>query len=270
MATKELRGGKAPGKKTNLQSVDGGKKDGPTHDEIRKKLVESRNNLEAQYWEFSDLLFEAFDGALYKAWGFSNWKEYVENELDFKMRKVEQLISTAKWFRRMPQKVQDWARAIGPSKLRLILTSVTPENAAEWKKRIEGKSFREIEDIVRDSDSGGNGGGSDPDETEDPNKAKTMSFKLFPKQHKNVEQAVSVAKGMAESEKPGHALDLICTDFLASNGGIETVQDYLKRIEKATGVRIIAYDMSEDAVVFGGMLLDELDKKVKAKAKAGK
>lgn len=263
MSSKKEEGRPAPSK-ANLKSVDGGKTDeSPGAEEIRKKLLDARNTLENKTWEFADLLFQTFDGALYKAWGYATWKDYVEKELDFGMRNVEHYVSAARWMRRMPEKVQEWARKIGPSKIRLIVTSVTPENAAEWRKKIEGKSFREIEEMVRDkASSGGKGKGKeDDDDNEDPNKAKNMSFKLFPKQHKNVQQAVDVAKGMAESDKPGHALDLIATDFLASNGGIETVQDYLKRVESATGLRLIGYDMAEKAVVFGGKLIDEMNKK---------
>jgi len=64
---------------------------------------------------------------------------------------------------------------------------------------------------------------------------------------------------MADSEKPGHALDLICTDYLATNGAIDTVKEYLAKVEKQTGIRIMGYDMKNDVVVYGAELLDELE-----------
>ena len=37
--------------------------------------------------------------------------------------------------------------------------------------------------------------------------------------------------------------------------------EHLYSLEDNTGMRIIAYDMNEDAVVFGGELIDELNEK---------
>ena len=40
---------------------------------------------------------------------------------------------------------------------------------------------------------------------------------LFPAQHENVMMAIKRASELSHSDKRGHNLDLICTDFLATN-----------------------------------------------------
>lgn len=234
--------------------------------EIRAQIKAHILGAENEHWELSRLLATAYGAAMYTGWGYASWKEYVEKELDFAQRKAEYHLSVGKWFAELPPKAQDWAQKLGFSKCRLITGIVKAENIAEWRQRLDGKSFREIEALMKgerergDGDGDGDTGGDADGET-DPNKAKNWSCKLFPAQLRNVEQAVGIAQGMAESDKKGHALDLICTDFLATNGGIETVQDYLQKVEKATGVSLVAYDRSEDAVVYGARLIQELREK---------
>jgi hypothetical protein len=66
------------------------------------------------------------------------------------------------------------------------------------------------------------------------------------------------AKALANTEKDGHALDLICSDFLATNASDDDFFGVLRRLEKTSGLRLVAYDKAADAVVFGADLLDEL------------
>jgi len=224
--------------------------------EIREKIKGHITGVETEHWALSSLLWEVYSGTMYTGWGFSSWKEYVEKELDFQLRKAEYHTAVGKWFSRMPSAAQEWARGLGFSKVRLLTGIVTPENIAEWKGKIEGKSFLEIQAIIK---GGGEEDDGDTGESKGKeNKLKNVNLKQFPEQHANFIAATDIAKGMAESDKISHAVDLIMTDFLATNGGIETVQDYLKKVEKATGVRLVGYDPSENAVVYGGALIHEL------------
>lgn len=248
-----------PKGKANLQSVGAASE---VHADIRAQIKAHIASAEEESWALATLLHSAYEEAMYTGWGFASWKEYVEKELDFQQRKAEYLLAVGKWFSRMPQNAQEWARGLGFSKVRLITGIVTPENVAEWRRKLDGKTFREIDDMMKGARDGdgdaGAGDGGDGDGGTDPNKLKNVNLKFFPEQYENWSRAIEVAKGMAESDKVSHAADLICTDFLATNGGIETVQDYLKKVEKATGVRIVAYDPTEDAVVYGGKLIEEL------------
>ena len=48
----------------------------------------------------------------------------------------------------------------------------------------------------------------------------------------NVEAAISKAKEDADSDKDGHALDLICTSYLSLNPGERSMADFLASYEK--------------------------------------
>lgn len=234
-----------------------GAKDTGQHAEIREKVRALRSQAEETYWELSTVMHEVYQNSLYQAWGFDKWHDYVEQELDFTPRKAQYLIGIQDWFGKMPPNVQKWVRELGWSKAKELVGVVTAQNAAEWKKKIEGKSVREIIDMVKGSKVKGEGDGGEPGEGAEET-SKKMSFTLFPAQFENVERAVEKAKKMADSEKPGHAIDLICTDFLATNGAIDSVKDYLAKVEKQTGVGIVGYDLKNDVLVYGAATLDRL------------
>lgn len=70
-------------------------------------------------------------------------------------------------------------------------------------------------------------------------------FRLGPKQSKNIEDAIATAKRMTEPGGSKDAFGLICADFLESHGGIETVGDYLKRVEEQTGLKLKGFTASD-------------------------
>ena len=64
---------------------------------------------------------------------------------------------------------------------------------------------------------------------------------MFPQQDENVDRALDKAMEISGSEKPGNNLDLICTEFLANNVDINSVQEHLKAQERMLGLKIVAY-----------------------------
>ena len=71
-------------------------------------------------------------------------------------------------------------------------------------------------------------------------------------------QALTIAGEMANSDKSGHLLDLICTEFLATNGQVSNLDEYLAKVERITGMTLIAYSKADEGIVFGGDSLDEI------------
>lgn len=254
-----------------LSVVDGGAPAQAGFEELRKEILDLKNKVEEDYWELSVKLHQVYRDSLFMAWGFQAWKDYVEKELDFKIRKAQYLVGIQEWFGAMAPKVQEWIRELGWTKARMLISVVTNDNAEEWKKRLKGKTAVEVlEELQR----GRGGDGSEDDEGEDgeggdgegkvkkqKEKPKKKSFSLFPAQEENVDAALEHAKKAAETDKDGHALDLICTDYLATNVGITSLNDYLSKVEKHVGVQLVAWDRGKSAVVYGGELLDELDGK---------
>ena len=93
-----------------------------------------------------------------------------------------------------------------------------------------------------------------------------MHFGLFPEQYLIVADALERVKELSKSDKKGHNLSMICTDFLATNdfvGGShaeETTARYLSKIEKLLGVRLVAVDVKTKDVVYGIGTLEKMAK----------
>jgi len=240
--------------------------------DIRQRVQDNRKRVEEAYWNLAQDLHEVYNGSMYLAWGFENWRDYVEKELDFRVRKAQYLVSIFDWFGDMKPNVQKWIKELGWTKAKELVSIVTAENAAEWKKKLVGKSVKEIVDLIKggggeddgeeggEGEGGGEGGGEGSGESSgaDDSKPTKMSFTFFAPQRLNVDKALEKAMEMGETDKPGHAMDLICTEFLSTNVGIDDLEAYLDKIQKVTGVRLVAFAAEEDEVVFGGELLDEI------------
>lgn len=229
------------------------------HSDVRKRVLDLRKKVEESYWELSQSLSEVYSKSYYIAWGFQSWKEYVESELDFALRKAQYLVSISDWFSKMSPEVQDWIKSIGWTKAKALVGVVTDENAADWKARLDGLTYaqlvEELKGASKDIDTPLDGEG-DKDVAED--KPQKKAFSLFPEQSANVAAALDKAKQLANTEKDGHALDLICSDFLATNAGTDDMFSVIKRIEKSSGLYFIAYNKQTDSVVYGAEILDEI------------
>jgi hypothetical protein len=239
----------------SLVVMQGGKE----HSEARQKVLDLRNKVEESYWELSKTLNEVYQGSYYIPWGYSSWKEYVESELQFALRKAQYLVSIQDWFGKMKPEVKAWVQGLGWTKAKELIGIVTDDNAADWKARLEGLTYAEMVAELK----GGKGGDETPidgqaERPTAPEKPGKKAFALFPEQATNVEAALAKAKSLANTDKEGHALDLICSDFLATNAADDDLFGVLRRLEKSSGLRLVAYDKEADAVVFGADLLDEI------------
>lgn len=245
---------------TKLVTVDDGKAKVDERPELRSKVKTLRAQVEEGYWELSQALHEVYDTSAYVAWGYDSWKEYVESdELDFQLRKAQYLVSISAWFSKLNKGVQKWVSALGWSRAKELVGKVTNENAAEWKKKIADKTVVQIQEMLKaekEGSSGGEGGDGDGDGGED--KPSRWAFSLFTGQRETVESAIELAKKASQSDKEGNNLTLICTEYMANNAAIDSADEYLKRVEKVLGVKLIAYQDSTESVVFGEKLLDSL------------
>ena len=224
------------------------------YDDVRKQILVSLKGLEDKSWDVSVLLEKVYERGLYTAWGYSSFEQYVNEEMGIQMRKAQYLVNIQKWSKLMPDSVKAWIREIGWTKARLLTSIVTVENASEWKAKIAGKTVIEIVDLIKgerqrlEAEEGEDGEGGNETTEEKP---RNLNFKVFPAQEENIKRALEHAEGPAKSDKPGNLIDLICTEYMATNVGINTVGDYLRRYEKLSGLRIVAYDMEDSHIVYG-------------------
>jgi hypothetical protein len=228
--------------------------------EERRIVLSLRDKADDTIWDLAVALADVYEHDKYRAWGYDSWREYVERELDWHIRKGQVMVQLQHWFKTIPPNIQSWIKSLGWGKAKILQRVVTAENAAEWRAKIEGKTLSEIEEMLKEGrDTGGGGGGGDSEP--DPNVTSTLSFKLYPDQRKTVDLAIEKAKDMSESDKPGHCLDLIATEFLSTHAGMLDMKEYLKHVEKIVGYSLIVYDRNANDIVYGGETLDFLNAK---------
>lgn len=235
-----------------------GKEDTCDHEDVRRKILALRDRSESDAWELGVVLEEAYTNDLYRSWGFDSWKEYVEQELDIHIRKAQYLVKIQKWFTRMTPAIQKWVRELGWTKARMLMPVVDQSNAAEWRNRVAGKTVEQIKKMVSADRDGSSEPGSDTGDGGDgeiQEKARRRSFSLFPDQDEIVTKAIEKASEVADSDKEGHLVTLICVDYLANSTDVFSRDEFLKSIEKNLGLRIIAMVPSEeeeqDKIVYG-------------------
>lgn len=94
---------------------------------------------------------------------------------------------------------------------------------------------------------------------------KTISkyFALFPDQMDTLKAALERASELSGSKKDGQNLSLICLDFVATNefkkASLEQTQRFLKRIEKALDMKLIALSPKDYEILYGYKVLEKIN-----------
>ena len=225
------------------------------YDDLRTEVIEAKNASEQAYWRLASALYIVWNESAYDEWGYDSFGDYVDNELSMQRRKAQYLVAIAGWFGEQSEQVQSWVKQLGWTKARELIGVVDESNANEWRDIAENSSLRELTTAVKEAKAENNvSNPSSGGET----KPKRKNFALFEDQMSNVSSALSKAMSLANTEKEGHALDLICTEYLSQNTGLNTLNDYLSRIENVIGFKVVAFDTSQNEVVYGSETLDEL------------
>ena len=100
--------------------------------------------------------------------------------------------------------------------------------------------------------------------TNPPETIHRITIGLYDEQFKNYERAMRAASALAESDKTGHLLDMICLEFNAQyaskEGGdrLKAIKRYVAMMERVFGVRVIVIDPDSDAVLAGKDMAKEL------------
>jgi len=227
------------------------------YSDVRQQILSVLETTEDKTWELAIILETAYEGAMYRSWGFESWKDYVDKELHLHIRKAQMLVRIQEKFKLLSTEVQAWLRDLGWTKARMLVGIVTMENAAEWKNLVQGKTVAEIEKMLKEAgDEGGEEGepGESPEDT-----FKKVTLSLAQPQYDNYKRAIDKAEEISGSDKAGNLVDLICTEFLTLNAPVETLQEYFIHIERSTGVKLMAYKEDTGTFVYGQDLIDRLE-----------
>jgi len=236
--------------------------------DIRRRILDSRERIDLARWDIAGDLYKVHDSSLFQNWGYFSFDEYVSVELSMSVRTAHYLTSVYHCFyielskdmdEEQHKAVMERVNAIGWTKARSLVGVVNGKNVNEWLDRAEGIGSIELEgetkrELVRLA-------GGNPDDVE---KMKNVSMRVSEEQHEIIFSALSLAKTVAESDKRGNLLTLICQDYVATNtgnksGGSQDIKGrYLDRIGAMMGMRIVAVDRDTMRVVHGQDVIDIL------------
>lgn len=242
-------------------------------DNIRTGLTSLLKVVERSYLAMGKLLMmvnkrKTADGRqLFKIWGYSSFDQFCERELGFRQRKAYHLMNIYDVAVKGPFS-PDFIEAIGWSRASVLAPLVkkgiiTEENADNWQNAAEGKSFEELRVISKmaQEDAGESGNNDSPDGRPDslqgevtaPDEVYVLRVPLFTEQWENAQTALKKAERITGSDKMPWQLDCIFTAFNAEvfDTGAEALDEVCNRIERAFGVKIVAFDAQEESVVFG-------------------
>lgn len=220
--------------------------------QLRREVIEANAATESAYWRLAFALHKVWSESAYLEWGYSNFNEYIDKDLDMQRRKAQYLVSIADWFGSQSEDIQAWVQNLGWTKARDLVGIVNEENAEEWREVAESSSARELTEKVKAAKE------TAPAEQGDDDKPKPKRFSLFTEQMSNVNNALAAAKAASGSDKDGHALDLICTEYLAQNGALTSLNAYMAHLEQILGKKILVIDDQTGTVEFGAETLDSL------------
>lgn len=239
-----------------------------TKAECKKQLTTAKGLLKKigeSYMKLAFSMADIFDNSSYSVAGYERFTEWVDAEMGFEYRKAMYLVSIGKWARKLSPEALAWAERIGWSAAKELTGVVTSENFEEWRDRLENKSVRDVERIIREhaaGDGGGDGGdgkkaapAAGGKKTAPAASTRKMTIKMDKEDDRLVMDAISRAKKAANTSSDGRALALMATDYLAGNGGVD-MTEHLSNIQSMYGVQLIA--VKGDEVVFGGDALDKL------------
>ncbi len=254
---------------------------------VRRRAKELAATLDMGYMELARILYQVYDtpidgerrkAPIYTAWGFRSFADYAERELGLHQKKAERLRLI--WFKLeielkdLDPQLKERMVALGHSKVRELTRILTIRNAKDWVDRAEGLTYRQLFAAVQDegrrlglaqalSDAEKAEAVADASEGETAllpelapvEERRRETFDLFPLQLANVRLALQKSMELGNTDKKGHALDLICTDFLATNdimgGDLDKRLRYVAKIERTLGLRLVAIDPEATEIVYG-------------------
>jgi hypothetical protein len=254
-------------------------------DKIRRRARTLIRTIDKGYMELGELLYTVHDTpingdpnqpSICVGWGYTGFADWAEKELGLHRRKAERLQRI--WWElevRLGGKISSGVKRrvvdLGWTKVREIVRVLSEANAEQWVEMAENLTHPELCDAIRQalidqekkeqaaavgSEDEDDESGVYPNPPDDISRFKWKQFHLTPEQRENVNMALGRAKELANSTKDGHCLDLICTDFLATNDfrkadDPETRLRFLAKYERLMGRRIVVIDPETWVIEYG-------------------
>jgi len=261
--------------KSHLKVVGGEGADGVVpHDgsepyaNLRQQVLDLKETIDQSRWLLAEVLFKVHDGTIFHRWGYNNFEQYVRTEVKMTERTGQYLVAMYNWFvneigphlesDEERQRMIDGVRKLGWTKARCLIGITTPDNVFKWIEDALPLSSTELQSLARKALVEKKGG-----KAEDVKDMKAFNLRLADDQHAIVLQAISLAGQIAESDKKGHLLSLICQDFVATNmaqndAGQKNRGKYFNKIGAMFGVKLIAVENESGKVVHNAAVLKKI------------
>lgn len=230
MATKQ----KVEGKTEQAAEVGASTKQLPRAEMVRQAILEAHKAIETNYIALAQLLSEAYHKEFYTEWGFKDFREYCETELDIHYRKAMYLVDIWDKVKSLGLSKAKVAK-LGWTKMKDIASVVTAENQAEWLEKADKMTSRELTEAVQVSRK------ADTSQAGPVPTITTMTFRLSEAEANIITEALEEAKKLTETDNAVMALEIICQDWLEQKGISPTrtnLDDRVKFLEAAYGVDI--------------------------------
>lgn len=237
-------------------------------EDLENEALKLRGEMDTRYTELAEVLHEIFGrfdvsadkkAEVKKATGYDDFEEWAEKKFGWARRKAYYLVSVwenlfvkAGLSRPQISKVA-WSKAKELVPLAKA-GKIDKDNAQEWIEKAEKSTVDQLKAAVKTKLKKR----GEPDaEVFIP-----KTFRLTKAQARNVDAALAVAGEVTESDKDGHNLDAISTEFLANHvkgDGRETgLAKACAAIERAYGVKLVAVDVKAGKIVHGEKEVDAL------------
>lgn len=250
----------------------------------RDKLKSLVLDVDSNYMTLAKLLYEVWVAPasgdshrepIYITWGYNSYKDWVEAELGIDYKKAQRLKRI--WYRleiemkELDPELKRRIIACGWTKVREVIKVLTLQNAQEWAEKAERLNYLELmksvkeykstlldfyepETMTKDSDTS-------PFPTPEP-KIHYERFALFKDQLDNLWAALHQASKLSNKDTKSLNLDLICTDFLATNSflklNIDQRAQFLSKFCDLFGVDLVVVDRESKEIIMGIDVLEKL------------
>ena len=197
--------------------------------ELRERMKEGVKSVSSSYLVLAEGLDAIFEGKYYEAWGFMDFESYCSAELDFSSRKARYLIKVWKMIKDYDIH-RDRAEKIGWTKLNVIKKVVNDENVEEWLVKAEEMSVSRLEEEIASLTTKG----SSPAPV-------ILKIKMDEDEAPVITEALTAAKRIRQVDNNTSALEMICLDWLESQGisnEKRPIQEHIKYLEKVYGVKL--------------------------------
>jgi hypothetical protein len=177
------------------------------------------NDVDQNYFKAGGYLARIAEEGIWKAKGYESFKESVEQETGIHWRKAYYWMGI---FDAIVESEIPYSKIapISWTKMKEVASILTLENVDEWVAKIvgpPGMTVFQIQEAVKALKVGSlASSGEVPEET---SSITSISFKVHADQKETIEAAIAKAKGEAETDFAGVALDAICMNYLAGGGG---------------------------------------------------